>query len=129
MIYQLMSFKFLGRNKSGFIENILKHVNSVHHSDASLGLNLNILKDGGFDDPAPAHDFYKQWFNLVDIADKKWYAVADHHPNHLWKAKMLFATMRHFMTNVWNLVTSKNYTKWIDFQDNLAADLVSFWKS
>ncbi len=101
-------------------------MHSIHQSDATLGTNLQILINSGFNDPASLHDFYKQWFNLIDIGDKKWYAAADHHPNHLWKSKMLFATMRHFMTNVWVLVATKKYSKWMKFRENLAADLVSF---
>ena len=82
-------------------------MHSIYQHDSTLRSNLEILKDSRFPDPAPLHDFYKEWFNLIDIGNKKWYAVADHHPNHLWKSKMLFATMRHFMTNVWVLDSLK----------------------
>jgi hypothetical protein len=88
---------------------------------------LNILKDSAFDDSA--HDFYKQWFNLIDVADKKWYAAADSHLNRMWKSKMLFNDMRHFMLNAWILNLSQKFTKYMDFREDLASDLVSFLDS
>jgi hypothetical protein len=90
---------YLGKNKSDYIENILKRVHSFRHSNATFGLNLNPLKDSKFDDLAPTHNFYKQWFNLIDLVDKKWYSAADSHSNHMWKFKMLFNIMCHFMFN------------------------------
>jgi hypothetical protein len=91
-----------------------------------MNINMDIVKTSGFDDPAPIHDFYRLWFNLIDLCDKKWYSVADHHGNHYWKSKMLFFTMRHFMINVWALIATNQYKKWISFRADLADDLTAF---
>jgi hypothetical protein len=123
------SIKFLkGKNKSDLVSNILKRVASSHNVSPAIFIAKNILKTDGFDDPAPMHDFYRQWFNLIDLGDNKWYKTADHHGFHAWKSKMLFSTMCHFMCNVYTLVASKNYETWINFRADLAKDLVNFWK-
>ncbi len=76
---------------------------------------MGIIKGAAFDTDATAHEFYRKWFNLIDLIDKKWYSVSDHHGIHSWRTKMLLSTMRHFMVNAWALVAHKKYVKWIDF--------------
>jgi hypothetical protein len=63
-------------------------------------------------DPPSLHDFYRSWFNLVDLADRKWYSVENHHQQQNWKAKMIHAILRFAVLNAWAYSTTSNFMKW-----------------
>jgi hypothetical protein len=92
--------------EKSFIEKIMDHVNKPSISD-----------------PAPIHVFYHNHFNLVDLADRYWYKVADSHGYWNWKTKFLFAIMKYFMINVWVISIQEEYQDWITFRKNLACNL------
>jgi hypothetical protein len=72
------------------------------------------------------HDFYRKWFNLIDLADGYWYGVADHHRNERWKSKMILAICKFFIINVWVLSTCHEFKMWTRFRESLASDLAGF---
>ena len=79
-----------------------------------------------FPDPSPIHTFYRSHFNYVDLADKKWYKVSDHHGNWKWKSKMLHSILRMYMINLWGIAIQEKYEGWIEFRESLALDMIQF---
>lgn len=75
-------------------------------------------------DPAPLHDVYREWFNLVDLTNGYWYKMWDRHANQKWKSKFLLSIMKYFVINTWTWTSTQRYESWLDFRTNLAAELV-----
>jgi len=77
--------------------------------------NLNIvvqksLLTMNLADPAPMHDFYRDYFNLID---RCWYAVEEHHHHHQnWKTKVILAILRNATINAWVYTTKSDYLEW-----------------
>jgi hypothetical protein len=118
----------LGKKKSDYVAKIMSRVKTVHSSNSMIETSMKIIKSTGFIDPAPIHQFYHNWFNLVDIADKYWYQVADYHGNRKWKSKMLYSIMCHFTLNVWCLSISKHPMLWKDFRKTLSTELIETYR-
>ena len=59
------------------------------------------LKTSFLSDSALLHDFYKEYFNLVDLANHCWYYVEEHHRHQRWEAKMVLAMLRTAVANTW----------------------------
>lgn len=75
---------------------------------------------------APLHQYYKNTFNLVDLADRYWYKVADSHHNYSWKSKMLYALLRFAMINFWAYANKFTGERWTLFRLTLARTLMTY---
>ncbi len=75
----------------------------------------NYLKTNQFADSAPLYNFYKEWFNLVDLTDRLWYAVEENHGNWRWRSKLFFEIMKYFIISVWSRFVAYEWKEWIDF--------------
>jgi hypothetical protein len=78
------------------------------------------------EDPAPIHLFYQSHFNYVDLVDRSWNAVEEHHPNHDWKCKMVLTILRFGMINCWTCAIQKKFTLWKIWREKLAKNLADF---
>jgi len=103
---------------------IQKRIQTVHQAVFPLEQIISYTKTSWFKDIAPLHRFYKDWFNLVDLADTYWYQVQENHVNIRWKSKMLFAIMRFYTFNCWVWVSSVHFEMWKVFRTQLAKELV-----
>jgi len=61
-----------GKSKKDYVETILKHSNTMNHN---LNIVKAVLSTTNLADPAPMHVFYRDYFNLIDLIDRRWYAV------------------------------------------------------
>ena len=84
------------------------------------------IKSKYFKDPAPLHDFYREWFNLIDLINRYWYEVSDKHKNGKWKSKMLFSILRFFLINVWVFSSKEKFNFWKNFREELAKEMIKF---
>ena len=75
-------------------------------------------------DPAPLHDFYREYFNLVDLADGHWYSVEEHHSHRRWECKMLLAILRSAVANTWVYAVNSSYESWKDRRKTLIKKLI-----
>lgn len=116
----------IGKKKIEYVANILARVNSIHGSIAEIDGILKSIECQEYTDPAPAHNIYREQFNLVDLLDGYWYSVWEHHGNHHWKSKMLYSIMCYFTVNVWVISIPENFFYFKDFRAKLAKDLVQF---
>lgn len=113
-----------GKTKAALIDNILARSATVHQEYERVeSIKRRVLTDH-LPIPGPAHQFYRAFFNLIDLADKKWNAVADHHGNQHWKSKMLLAILRFALLNAWTYATKIKYSSWLDWRRELALSIL-----
>ena len=97
------------------------------HGDINKFKKMNeFLKSTFYEDPAPLHDNYKSYFNLVDLLDRYWYKVQETHANHHWKGKSLLGVLRLVIINCWVLSILEDFEKWPEYRLNLAKALVKY---
>ena len=106
--------------------NILERVNTLHKKGSELTELIKYVDIKWLSDPAPAQDFYGTFFNFVDLADRYWYQVEDHHHNQHWKCKMLLSILRYAIVNTWVYATNSNYMNWKDFRKTLAKAMIKY---
>ena len=114
----------LGKKKATYIENILRRVATTHTQRNEIEQVKRYIESKFFPDPAPIHNLYREYFNLVDLMDRHWYEVKESHPNPKWKSKFLLSIMRFFVINSWVWYTQENYETWKYFHINLAEELI-----
>ena len=115
-----------GKKKDKYIENILNRVNTIHTNSTELiKLELDI-KSKWKKDPSVIHDFYREWFNIIDIADGYWYSVEDNHHTQSWGCKMIHAILRHIMLISWAYHSLSKYESWIDYRTNVGRELTKY---
>jgi hypothetical protein len=105
----------------------MKRVETTHRNFTTVQKVLKYVEKEQFPDPAILHDFYKSYFNLVDLVDRYWYKVQETHGNWKWKSKMLLAIMRMAVINVWSISCQGEYEKWLQFRESLAENLTKIY--
>lgn len=113
-----------GKKKEQFANNIVKRSETVHQHQTVIDQICEEIEENSLIDPAPAHDFYRDWFNLVDLADRRWYEVEDHHAHQSWKTKMILAILHFATMNAWVYATKFNYRQWIPWRDYVCGQLM-----
>jgi hypothetical protein len=115
-----------GKTKEIIVDNILKRVAAVHRGHTALETLRMRTKTTSTPDPAIIHNFYRAYFNLVDIADRYWNEVEDHHHHQNWKSKVLLMILRFAVPNLWVYVAKTEYQEWKEFRNKLAKEMVKF---
>ena len=114
-----------GKNKAAYVENISHRSQTIHEKSSSVDKVYCSITSSAPPDPAPAHQVYRKWFNLVDKANKKWYAVEEHHGHQDWRAMMILSVLKFGMWNAWVYCSRVVYAKWIAWR-KATARLVMF---
>lgn len=115
-----------GKNKVITIKNITARSTTLNRDIGELNLLKKSLVTMHLSDPAPLHDFYRSWFNLVDLVDRKWYAVEEHYPNQNWKSKHILAILRCAILNMWTYAIRVNFQKWKQWRKAMALKLIEY---
>jgi hypothetical protein len=110
-----------GKNKATMIHNIVTRSNTIHTQAHDIESLEKAIASQWLSDPAPLHNFYRSWFNLIDLVDKKWYSVEQHHQIQNWKSKIIQSILRLAVMNAWVFFTQSQFTKWKEFRLILAA--------
>lgn len=108
-----------GRRKADTIANILKRSNLVNRELSAVEKMVKNFQTAKTDSEAPLNEFYRRWFNLVDLADRRWYSVEEHHKNNNWESKMLYAMLRYGAMNCWVKASSVHYRKYKAFREEI----------
>jgi len=106
-----------GRKKTDTIQNILKRSNSLNTNVSQLENLLKYTENTWKTDSPPIQDFYRECFNLVDLSDKRWYSVEEHHPYQHWETKMLFVILRNATINSWVHSISGEFLKFRSWRE------------
>jgi len=113
----------LGKLKDDYIDRILKRSGVIEKKSDKVELMINQLKNEALPDPAPINMFYHKNFNLVDMANRRWNSVEEHHHNHQWKSKMLFAVLRFALINCWVYQAQYEWKSWKDWRKKVAQEM------
>jgi hypothetical protein len=98
-----------GKKKEQYVQNIFLRSETLHMRAGQVESLLQAVKSEFLPDPAPLHDFYRDYFNLVDLADRRWYSVEEHHKHHRWQSKMILSILRIATANTWVYVIKSEY--------------------
>ena len=115
-----------GKKKANTIQLIRSRSVNMNTNLDTMKQMANRLHSYAIPDPAPIHDFYKAYFNFIDINDRRWYAVNEHHGNQVWRSKFLQCILRYAVLNVWAHASKREYQLWKDFHADLAVDLATY---
>jgi hypothetical protein len=114
----------VGKAKAGYVHNIVQRSDTLHKDSDLVESLQRSLHDQYMADPAPLHDFYKDNFNFVDLADRRWYSVEEHHQHQRWQTKMILAILRTAVSNTWVYATKFEYQPWLSWRTALSLELL-----
>jgi hypothetical protein len=104
-------------------------VNTVHQNYSAVQeVKDYILKRGNTSDSL-VHRDYSELFNVVDLANRRFYKVNDHHRIENWKSKILLSAIRMGIFNCWSRWSVGTRESWKLFRENLAEELVNQFKN
>lgn len=106
-------------------DSIEECVRRIHQERQELDSVLQSIENLFLTEKALCHDVYRSFFNVIDLADGYWYAVADHHPIQQWEAKLLYVILKYVVMNVWVHHQTHKVVTWMDARRQLAADLMT----
>ena len=115
-----------GKKKEDYVRLIIARSTSLNTHLESILTAMKTIKEVALPDPAPLHDFYKAHFNFIDISDRRWYAVQEHHGNHNWRSKMLQFMLRYVVLNAWTHAIKIEYMHWKDWHGELGTALALY---
>lgn len=113
-----------GGKKGQFVENIFQRSETLYKKSKDVDKLLHYLQGKFLPNSAPLHNFYKEYFNLVDKANKHWYRVEKHHSHQKWECKLLLAMLRIAVMDSWVYVTKLEPQKWVPWRVTLSKKLM-----
>lgn len=114
----------MGKAKASYVANIMKCSETLHGDMSKVLALQRSFQNTSLADPAPIHEFYRDNFNLVDLADRHWYSVEDRHHHHQWKTKMILAILCDAIMNLWVYASKMEYHSWLPWRITLAKTLM-----
>ena len=111
------------KKKAQFVENIFQRSEYLYKHSSALDKLQNYIQKQYLNDPAEIHDLYKDYFNLVDLADRHWYSVEEHHRHQKWQCKMVLAMLHTAVANSWVYASKVKYAEWMDWRVKLYKEL------
>ena len=83
-----------GNRKLYTVSAILRRVAIIHRNRSKIEQLKEDLVRKRFESVAKVHVLYKEHFNWVDLADRRWGSVEEHHHHRSWKTKYALMLMR-----------------------------------
>ena len=111
--------------KEDIITNILTRVSVIHRQLSEIDEISRNLKTRWFRGEGPLHTFYAEHFNWVDLADRYWNTVEDHHHYNDWKFKYLMLLLRFGVYDAMVLSGHIHGETWKNFRVTAAMQLIN----
>jgi hypothetical protein len=102
---------------------ILEEVKLQHKHSVVVNEISDILRRP-FRGQAKPNALYKDWFNLVDINNRLYQSVSEHHRWHNWCGKMLSMLLRVAIIDAWIFSVQIKGIPWMDWREQLAMELI-----
>ena len=112
-----------GSRKELTMTAILTRVAIVHRQFGQVEQVKRDLEAKRFVRDAKVHDFYAQHFNCVDLANRRWYSVEEHHHHNRWEVKLTLAILRFGILNAWTYQENFVGMEWKQWREGLASEL------
>lgn len=116
-----------GKLKADMVENIFQRSQTVHQKTSKVEKIEEKILESELKDPAPLHQLYKKWFNLVDKVNKQWYEVKDNHGLFQWRTAMTIGILRYGVWNAWAHSVQLEYIEWIKWRENIAKRMMKHY--
>ena len=97
-------------------QNTLKNPNKIREVKEQLAHVSNSSL-------CPITSCYKEHFNMVDLFDRSWYSIDDHHRVQNWRKKLLFNLMRVGTINAWTLSLTTEFSTLENWREKLIESL------
>ena len=110
--------------KEAIIQGIVTRVEIVHKKHSDVEAMERILGSQYFHGDGPLHQVYKSHFNWVDLADRSWNMVEEHHPHRDWKIKYLLLLLRFAVLNAMTHSKQNHGENWKQFRATVARQLI-----
>jgi len=117
-----------GSRKEDVINSILARVEVVHRKFSEVEKMHHTLTEHWFKGDGPLHITYKENFNWVDLVDRAWNAVEEHHLYQHWTAKYLRFLMRFAVYNAMVHSQQNHGQNWLQFRETLAKQIIASLK-
>lgn len=115
-----------GRKKDGYVNNLHKRSMILNNNRGQVEMMMNQLENVQLEDPAPINNFYKTHFNYIDLTDRRWNSVEEHHANLNWRSKMVQVILRFVVINAWAHASNREYQKFKKWHHDLGVELCNF---
>jgi len=113
-----------GKTKDDYVKNILNRVQTTYAHTEAVDQVERYVKSEFFEGTSLIHETYVTRFNAVDMGDRWYSAVDEHHKCYDWHTKMLLAIMKLGMVNVWVYHCKVKYSNFVDFRKELAKQML-----
>jgi len=110
--------------KTDIIENILTRVGVVHKQMSAVEQMARQISTQYFSGNGKLHQCYREHFNWVDIANRSWNQVEEHHHHRDWRIKCLLSLMRFAVLNAMTHSKQNHGESWLQFRLTVAKILV-----
>lgn len=68
----------------------------------------------------PHHNHYRLHFNSIDLIDRLWNKIQNHHKIINWEAKFIISILQHAFINVYHISQVQSKTQPLEFYEQLA---------
>lgn len=113
----------IGGKKKELIERILKTCN---HSSTYVDKLQRAIEQNNFHSPAPIHDFYREYFNAVDLHTRRWYIAYYTYGVRQWRTKMFLSICTSGIVNAYTVMKELRNISFKEFRQSLATVLLKF---
>jgi hypothetical protein len=100
-------------------------VESEHVNKTELDRVMTLIESHFLAENSICHDTYCSFFNVIDLADKYWYEVAESHPNSQWTAKFLYAILKFLVIDVWVHYQQLEVVMWKSIRQKISEYLIA----
>lgn len=115
----------VANRKSDYIDSILERVAVVHRHFSEVEKTCHLLRTHWIKGNGPLHDFYGEHFNLVDLVDRAWNSVEEHHHYRDWKCKYLRFLLRFAVYNAMVHSQQNRGQTWLQFREAVVHQIIT----
>jgi hypothetical protein len=115
-----------GKKKEDYIKRILNRVETLYNNSGPVEQVQQFIKTKSYASDSKIHKCYVSRFNTVDLGDRFYAKVDDHHRIMDWHSKMLYAILKLGVVDCYVYYIKRDYQDWIDFRRQLGVQLLKF---
>jgi hypothetical protein len=115
-----------GQKKEVYVNNIMARVELVHCNNSPIQQLVQLLKSAWIPSNAPAHQWYRELFNIIDITDRHYKSVDHHHRIENWRVKFAYIILKYATINPWSTFAATRSLTYLEYRTNLATQLFNY---
>ena len=112
--------KSAGKRKEKLLQDVIE---AKKLKEDKVQIILNELSSSSNTTKAPHHSMYKSRFNGVDLHDKMWYKLQNHHSIYSWRAKFTLGIIQSGLINSYVVYKHLNEIHFLKYCEQLSDEL------